>query len=580
MPMQSIENKLCSLHAVLTGAPLVSPGLDITFGDRRLDVVKSLASIYGAHFDGVVERKELARRHLFEIRDRAQDSVRNISQFLDSTLISGTMDGVVYWLEHEIDWDEAGRPFVFGLDDSKVWVECPHCSIILQLNAALRTLHPTFCATSLAITKNSTFDATTIDAGEHVVFAIGNYSGGRSILLNSEGSKVKTFDARSGMNRCAAGHSCETEAWVDGDRFELVWFCSQEWRGAPGLDWARLLGFPVPPESNVGESSLERFPLAATDEGSEESASETLAQYQSTAQVLKAQIDCLSASIVSLETLAQLPDLLGTTTNFTRNYYRLLHNTTGPSHFIEHRDVVESTRTGIATALTDLHLHLGKTQSRLLAFVEGLSPPTSLKSWLDTLDWEQLGGDEGRIAKFGLIKARGGEGAGLCSSTLSRPENVQMLIELNKFLRANLGPSFYATSLAIMKNCRKGVHVHYSNFGDNAIMAFGDYFGGQTSVYNCETRGVETFDARSSIKRFNANHPHWTEPWTGGDRVVFVWYVTHGWRSAEEGAEWARFLGFPVPPVNCEAWASVEAQAYPSGRVEEAKAKVRELSAL
>lgn len=86
-------------------------------------------------------------------------------------------------------------------------------------------------------------------------------------------------------------------------------------------------------------------------------------------------------------------------------------------------------------------------------------------------------------------------------------------------------PDFEFNSVHINKNYNTPPHFDSKNTSTSVLVAFGDYKGGATCLYNEKTRKIEKHDARTQPLIFNGSEVlHWVEPHWGGDRFSLVFF--------------------------------------------------------
>lgn len=212
-------------------------------------------------------------------------------------------------------------------------------------------------------------------------------------------------------------------------------------------------------------------------------------------------------------------------------------------------------------------------------FLMRLFPPVSdeeVISWIRGMEggWEGARGD----SEYKIIGLTAGRGE--CEPRLSKcrsvelkdPASIKMIQSLNEMIRS-YHPTFWATSMAIRRWHKSSPHVHVNNIGDNVVRAFGTYSGGNTAVFDPESRVIASVDTRLTPLRFNAQHVHWSEECTQSSdaektspldprcqRFVVVWFcldISNGLDSRDR--EWADFLKFPLPDTTSAEWARLVA---------------------
>ena len=87
-------------------------------------------------------------------------------------------------------------------------------------------------------------------------------------------------------------------------------------------------------------------------------------------------------------------------------------------------------------------------------------------------------------------------------------------------------PDFKFNSVHINKNYGPlPPHFDSKNCGESVLVAFGDYKGGSTCLYNEKIRKIEKHDARIQPLIFNGSEIlHWVEPHFAGDRYSLVFF--------------------------------------------------------
>ena len=86
---------------------------------------------------------------------------------------------------------------------------------------------------------------------------------------------------------------------------------------------------------------------------------------------------------------------------------------------------------------------------------------------------------------------------------------------------------FAYNQVTINKNFPCPPHFDSKNCGESVLIAFGDYNGGSTCLFNQVTQMIEKFDARLKPLKFNGSKIlHWVEPKRAGnkDRFSMVYY--------------------------------------------------------
>lgn len=83
------------------------------------------------------------------------------------------------------------------------------------------------------------------------------------------------------------------------------------------------------------------------------------------------------------------------------------------------------------------------------------------------------------------------------------------------------------TSICINKNYNAAPHVDVGNYGPSAIIALGDFKGGQLQLWpgKKKTKQVCTVDIRNKLLLFNGNHLHSAKPFSGKDRYSVVFFT-------------------------------------------------------
>lgn len=86
-------------------------------------------------------------------------------------------------------------------------------------------------------------------------------------------------------------------------------------------------------------------------------------------------------------------------------------------------------------------------------------------------------------------------------------------------------PDFKFNSVHVNKNYGTPPHFDSKNTSTSVLVAFGDYKGGATCLYNDKTKKIEKHDARTQPLIFNGSEVlHWVEPHSGGDRFSLVFF--------------------------------------------------------
>ena len=85
-------------------------------------------------------------------------------------------------------------------------------------------------------------------------------------------------------------------------------------------------------------------------------------------------------------------------------------------------------------------------------------------------------------------------------------------------------PDFEFDSVHLNKNYPTPPHTDGKNSSESFLVAMGDYSGGNTCLWNEETRQIEKYDARIEPLTFNGKDIlHWVEPHIG-DRYTLVFF--------------------------------------------------------
>ena len=170
---------------------------------------------------------------------------------------------------------------------------------------------------------------------------------------------------------------------------------------------------------------------------------------------------------------------------------------------------------------------------------------------------------EVRSIPIGAIgRGTGGTGVRLSEETRDRPRLARLLA---RFGDAVLPPGFKFTSIQVNANYRSAMHCDGANVGASAIVALGDFTGGNLWTHD---RGLVRVDGprRGRPQFFNGNMPHMTMPFQG-ERYSLIYFCCGNWGSlpAHEEAELASMgFRFPARPASphCGPSKALDDRAY------------------
>ena len=150
---------------------------------------------------------------------------------------------------------------------------------------------------------------------------------------------------------------------------------------------------------------------------------------------------------------------------------------------------------------------------------------------------------------FGLLKDRSHRGTQLTSKTILYQDFLKLLSTwIRDKCRKAFGIDFAFTSICLNKNYTARRHKDKGNLGPSAIIALGDFKGGDLNTWSANGN-MQTTAIRNKVLIFDGNCEHAVEPYEGKERYSLVFFTVSGFDKTPKAERntLSKAIGVPFP---------------------------------